>query len=162
VVRRRLIDLVGFGYEGYPVLLSLAFFAWHTYRSKGVDARSVVRELLVGSEWFKKKVTWSILSYLDSSGYLYFRCQSPIWRPGGWRRCPREWEITVPGYARLQQLLANLGLTVQDILKQPDPSSVKALIDSKIKELYHEHWERVRAYEAAASNAELSEDQDQN
>jgi hypothetical protein len=153
------IDLVGFGYEGYPVLLFLSLFAWHTYHSRNVDARSVVREFVEGSEWFKRKVVVGVLGYLDSAGYLYFKCQSPVWRPMGWRRCPRDWEVTVPGYARLQQLLANLGLTVDDVLKQPSPSKVKELIDSRIREIYRGHWERVRAYEVAVSNIELSEDQ---
>jgi hypothetical protein len=148
---RRFNDPVGLGREGYPVLLSLALFAWHTYHSRGVDARRVVLEVLVGSDWFKRKVVWSVLSCLDSLGYLFFECQSPIWRPGGWRRCPKNWDITVAGYARLQELLQNLGLTVEDVIRQPSPLDVKALIDSKIKAIYREHWERIKAYEVAVS-----------
>ena len=152
---RRFNDLIGLRYEGYPVLLFLSLFAWHTYHSKSKDARSVVREVTEGSEWFKRKVVAGVIDYLDSAGYLYFKCQSPMWRPGGWRRCPRDWEVTVPGYARLQQLLSNLGLTVQDILQQPDPRSVKILIDGRIRDVYREHWERVRRFEEVAGEGGL-------
>jgi hypothetical protein len=145
----RFHNLLGFGHESYMVLLALSLFAWHTYHSRGVDARRVVREVLIGSDWFKKRVVASILTYMDSNEYLYFKYQSPFWRPGDWRRCPRDWEVTVPGYARLQQLLDNLGLKVEDVLKQPDPHSVKKLLDERIRLFYREHWERVRRYEEA-------------
>jgi hypothetical protein len=148
---RRFNDPIGLGREGYPVLLFLSLFAWHTYHSKNVDARSVVREVVVGSEWRKRVVVSSVLGYLDSAGYLYFQCQSPIWRPGGWRNCPKAWDITVAGYARLQQLLANLGLTVNDILQQPNPHSVKTLLDDRIRQLYRELWSKIKEYEDAAS-----------
>jgi hypothetical protein len=148
---RRFNDPVGLGREGYPVLLALVLFAWHEYNSRGRDARSVVRDVLTGSDWFRKKVAWSVLSCLDSLGYLFFKCQSPIWRPQGWRACPRDWSITVAGYARLRELLANLSLTVDDVLKQPSPLDVKVLIDSRIKAIYREHWERIKAYEAVVS-----------
>jgi hypothetical protein len=148
---RRFNDPIGLGREGYPALLFLSLFAWHTYHSKNVDARSVVREVVVGSEWRKRVVVSSVLGYLDSAGYLHFQCQSPIWRPGGWRMCPRDWDITVAGYARLQQLLANLGLTVNDILQQPNPHSVKTLLDDRIRQIYRELWSKIKKYEDEVS-----------
>jgi hypothetical protein len=156
-LRSRFHNLLGFGHESYTVLLALSLFAWHTYHSRGVDARRVLKEVLVGSDWFKKRVVASILTYMDSCGYLYFKCQSPFWRPGGWRRCHKDWEVTVPGYARLQQLLDNLGLRVEDVLKQPDPHSVKKLLDERIRLLYREHWERVRRYEETVAQKFLVE-----
>jgi hypothetical protein len=145
-MRRRFNDLVGLGYEGYPTLLALALLAWYEKRGVRRSARSVLIEVLAGSDWFKKKVAEDVVSYLDSRGYLEFECQSPVWRPLGWRRCPKDWRVTVRGYERLQQLLSNLGITVEDVLGQPSPLDVKNLIDSRIKTVYREHWARVKRY----------------
>jgi hypothetical protein len=146
---RRFNDLVGLGFEGYPALLALALYAWHERRGERRSASSILYEVLQGSEWFREKRARGVVSSLDSRGYLEFECQSPMWRPGGWRRCPRDWRLTEMGYRRLQELLGNLNLTVDDILQQPSPQDVKALIDGRIKTVYREHWERVRRYEEA-------------
>jgi hypothetical protein len=148
---RRFNDPVGLGYEGYPVLLALALYAWHERRGVRVSARSVLTEVLAGSDWFKKKVAEEVVWCLDSRGYLEFECQSPMWRPLGWRRCPRDWKLTVRGYERLQELLQNIGLTLDDVLRQPSPLNVKNLIDGRIKSIYKEHWERVRCYMEVAA-----------
>jgi len=153
-MRRRFNDPIGLGREGYPTLLALALFAWHSQHSKGRDARRVLGEVVLGPEWYRERVVGSIIYGLDAWGYLDFSCQSP-WRPGGWRRCPRDWELTERGYRRLQELLSNLGLTLEDILQQPSPRDVKALIDGRIRQLYREHWERVRRYEEVARGAGL-------
>ena len=152
---RRFNDLIGLGYEGYPTLLALALFAWHSQRSKGRDARGVLKDALVGSDWFKKKMARIVVDSLDSRGYLEFECQNPIWRPMGWLRCPRGWRLTVRGCERLQGLLQNIGLTLEDVLGQPSPLDVKNLIDSRIKAVYREHWERVRQYEEATREVGL-------
>jgi hypothetical protein len=144
---RRFNDPVGLGWRGYPVLLALAVLAWHEHRGSKGHVASIVRDVLVGSEWFREKVAREVVSSFDSWGYLEFECQSPMWRPMGWRRCPRAWKLTARGYERLQQLLSNLGLAVEDVLKQPSPLDVKNLIDSRIKAIYRDHWERVRRYE---------------
>jgi hypothetical protein len=148
---RRFNDLVGLGYEGYPTLLALALYAWHSRHSKGRDARFILYDILVGSKWFKSRVAGNIISILDSLGYLEFNCQTPTWRPLGWRRCPRDWRVTIRGYERLGELLSNLNLTLDDILKQPSPLEVKKLIDGRIRAIYREHWERVRRYEEYVS-----------
>ena len=150
-MRRRFNDLVGLGFEGYPTLLALALYAWHSRHSRGADARFILYDLLFGSKWFKSRVAGNIIFVLDSLGYLEFDCQTPIWRPGGWRRCPRDWRLTEMGYRRLQELLSNLGLTVEDVLRQPGPFEVKKLIDGRIRDMYREHWERVRRYEEYVS-----------
>jgi hypothetical protein len=144
---RRFNDLIGLGYEGYPTLLALALYAWHSRHSKGRDARFILYDILFGSKWFKSRVAGNIISVLDTLDYLEFNCQTPIWRPMGWRRCPRDWRVTARGYQRLQELLSRLGLTLDDILRQPDPFEVKKLIDGRIRDIYREHWERVRHYE---------------
>jgi hypothetical protein len=144
---RRFNDLIGLGYEGYPTLLALALYAWHEKRGQRRSASSMLYEVLPGSDWFREKAARGVVSSLDSRGYLEFECQSLIWRPGGWRRCPKEWRLTVRGYERLQGLLQNIGLTLEDVLGQPSPLDVKKLIDSRIKAVYREHWERVRRYE---------------
>jgi hypothetical protein len=143
---RRFNDLVGLGYEGYPTLLALALYAWHSRHSKGRDARFILYDILVGSKWFKSRVVTNIISILDSLGYLEFKCQTPIWKPLGWRNCPKDWVVTVRGYERLQELLSNINLTLDDMLKQPDPFEVKKLIDGRIRAIYREHWERIRHY----------------
>jgi hypothetical protein len=144
---RRFNDLIGLGYEGYPTLLALALYAWHSRHSKGRDARFILYDILVGSKWYKSRVTNGILGILDSLGYLEFKCQSPIWRPLGWRNCPKDWSVTVRGFERLQELLSNINLTLDDILKQPSPFEVKKLIDDRIKAIYREHWSKVKRYE---------------
>jgi hypothetical protein len=144
---RRFDDLIGLGYEGYPVLLALALYAWHEKWGQRRSASSMLYEVLPGSDWFREKVARGVVSSLDSWGYLEFECQTPIWRPLGWRRCPWAWRLTVRGYERLQGLLSNIGLTLEDILKQPSPLEVKNLIDGRIRTIYKEHWERVRRYE---------------
>jgi hypothetical protein len=154
VYARRFNDLIGLGYEGYPVLLALALLAWHEKRGARRSARSILEEILVGSTWFKKKVAEETVWCLDSRGYLEFACQDFRWRPGGWRRCPRDWRVTQRGYARLQELLQNIGLTVEDVLKQPSPIEVKNLIDGRIREVYREHWARVKHYEEVAGNVQ--------
>jgi hypothetical protein len=154
-VARRFNDPAGLRRHGYTILLALALFAWSSRHSRGLDARRVLYNVMAGfTKWYRERVAHSIIDALDSWGYLDFSCQSP-WRPGGWRRCPREWKLTERGYARLQELLGNLGLTLDDILQQPSPSEVKALIDGRIRQLYREHWERVRRYEEAARGAGL-------
>jgi hypothetical protein len=151
---RRFNDLVGLGYEGYPVLLALALYAWHEKRGRRRGARSVLEEVLVGSAWFKERVAEETVYLLDSRGYLEFACQDPWWRPGGWRRCPRDWKLTARGYDRLRELLQNLGLTLDDVIRQPSPLDVKNLIDGRIREVYREHWERVRRYEEAVEGVQ--------
>jgi hypothetical protein len=51
-----------------------------------------------------------------------------------------------------------MGLTLNDILAQPGPPDVKALLDGKVRELYAGHWARVRRYEEAAGEAGLRRD----
>jgi hypothetical protein len=148
---RRFNDPLGLGWEGYPTLLALALFAWHSKHSKGVDARRVLSEVVVGSDWFRKRVVRNVIDSINFWGYLDFECQLQTWRFVSWRECPRDWRVTFMGYARLQELLSNLNLTLNDILQQTNPQSVKKLIDDRIREIYKEHWERVRRYEAAAS-----------
>jgi hypothetical protein len=148
---RRFDDLVGFGWQGYPTLLALALLAWHEKRGLIWDARRILGMVVVGSEWYRKRFVRDVISSLDSWGYLDFSCQSPIWRPLGWLRCPRDWRLTELGRERLQELLSNLNLTLDDVLKQPNQFEVKMLIDNRIREIYKEHWERVRAYEATVS-----------
>jgi hypothetical protein len=152
---RRFNDLAGLRWHGYPILLALALFAWSSEHSRGRDARRILYDVMVGfTKWYKERVAYSILDALNSWGYLDFNCQTP-WKPRGWRRCPKEWKLTERGYARLQELLGNLNLTVDDILQQPSPQDVKALIDGRIRQLYREHWERVRRYEEVARGAGL-------
>jgi hypothetical protein len=151
---RKYSDLLGLGREGYPVLLALALYAWHERRGRRRSARSVLEEVLVGSERFKERVAEETVYLLDSRGYLGFACQDPLWKPGGWRRCPRDWRLTERGYDRLRELLRNLGLTLDDIIVQPSPLDVKNLIDSRIREAYREHWERVRRYEEATEGVQ--------
>jgi hypothetical protein len=150
VSARRFNDPAGLGWQGYPALLALAVLAWHEKRGQRRSASSILYEVLPGSDWFKKKVARAVVSGFDSWGYLEFKCQSPMWRPLGWRRCPRDWRLTERGYEVLQKLLGNLGLALDDILRQPGPLDVKNLIDSRIKTIYREHWERVRRYEVVA------------
>jgi hypothetical protein len=148
---RRLDDLVGLGYDGYPALLALALYAWHEKRGLRRSASSILYEILSGSDWFKEKTARGAVSSLDSRGYVDFECQSPTWRPEGWRRCPKAWRLTVRGYERLQGLLSNIGLTLDDVLSKPSPVEVKNLIDGRIREVYREHWDRVRRYEEAVA-----------
>jgi hypothetical protein len=150
---RRFNDLIGLGYEGYPVLLALAILAWHEKRGRRRSATSILYEVLPGPGRFKNKTASGVVSSLDARGYLEFECQSPIWRPSGWRRCPRAWRLTVRGREKLQGLLQNIGLTLNDILAQPGPLDVKTLLDGKVRELYAEHWTRVRRYEEVAGEA---------
>jgi len=151
-------DLAGLGWQGYPALLALALFAWHEKHARGRDARDILHEVLQGPVRFKRKTAGGAVSSLDSWGYIEFECQSPIWRPGGWRGCPKAWKLTARGYGRLQELLQNMGLTLNDILAQPGPPDVKALLDGKVRELYAGHWARVRRYEEAAGEAGLRRD----
>jgi hypothetical protein len=153
-MRRRFDDLVGLGYEGYPALLALAVLAWHESRGSRGHVASIVRDVLVGSEWFKKKLAYDVVYALNIRGCIEFSCQGPVWKRGGWRRCPRGWRLTERGYGRLRELLQNIGLTLDDVLKQASPTDVKNLLDSRIKQLYHEHWERVRRYEEVASSVQ--------
>jgi hypothetical protein len=148
---RRFDDLVGLGWQGYPVLLALALLVWHEKRGQRRSASSILHEVLPGSDWFREKAARGVVSSLDSWGYLEFECQSPMWRPMGWRRCPRAWRLTVRGYERLQGLLQNIGLTLEDVLGQPSPLDVKNLVDSRIKAVYKEHWERVKRYMEAVA-----------
>jgi hypothetical protein len=150
---RRFNDLIGLGYESYPTLLALATLAWHERRGLRRSATSILREVLPGPDRFKNKTAKEAVSSLDARGYLEFECQSPIWRPGGWRRCPRAWRLTVRGREKLQGLLQNMGLTLNDILAQPSPLDVKTLLDGRVRELYAGHWARVRRYEEAAGEA---------
>jgi hypothetical protein len=144
---RRSNDPAGLGHEGYPALLALALYAWHSGHSGGGDARSILHDFLSGSKRFKSRVANSIIASLDSLGYLEFNCQTPIWRPLGWRRCPKDWRVTVRGYERLEELLSSINLALDDILKQPNPFEVKKLIDGRIRAVYRELWARVRRYE---------------
>jgi hypothetical protein len=144
-------DPAGLGWQGYPALLALALFAWHEKRNLKWDARRILGMVVVGHDWYRKRFVRSVISSLDSWGYLRFECQSFIWRPLGWLKCPREWGLTELGRARLQELLFNIGLAPDTVLKQPNQFEVKALIDNRIRQLYREHWERVRRYEAVAA-----------
>jgi hypothetical protein len=144
---RRFNDLVGLGWQGYPVLLALAVLAWHESRGFRWHVASIIRDVLVGSDWFKSKLARDVVYAFVVWGYIRFGCQSPAWRHYGWRRCPRDWRVTEKGYARLRELLENIGLTLDDVLRQPSPLDVKNLVDSVIRAVYREHWERVRRYE---------------
>ena len=146
-------DLAGLGWQGYPALLALALFAWHEKHARGRDARDILHEVLQGPVRFKRKTAGGAVSSLDSWGYIEFECQSPVWRPGGRHGCPKAWKLTARGYERLQALLQNIGLTLNDMLAQPGPPDVKALLDGKVRELYAGHWARVRRYEEAAGEA---------
>lgn len=151
---RRFHDVVGLGADGYPLLLALALFAWHSQNSKGRDARRVLREVLVGPDWYRSRAVREILDSLSARGYLDFQCQTPM-KPGNWRRCTRDWKVTEEGYKWLKGKLSNLGLTLEDVLVQPNPLEVKKIIDSRIKQFYRVHWGRVRRYEEVAREAGL-------
>lgn len=118
------------------------------------SARSILEEVVVGSAWFKERLAEETVYFLDARGYLEFACQGFGWRPGEWRRCPRDWRVTQRGHARLQELLQNLGLTLDDVIRQPSPTEVKNLIDGRIREVYREHWERVKRYEEVAGDVQ--------
>ena len=152
---RRFNDLAGLGWQGYPALLALAVLAWHEGRGSGGHVARILTGVLAGSDWFKEKLAYDTVYALCAWGYLDFGCLGNRWQPWGWRRCPRDWELTERGYRRLQELLSNLGLTLNDILRQPSPQDVKALIDGRIRQLYRQHWERVRRYEEATRGAGL-------
>jgi hypothetical protein len=158
---RRFNDPVGLGFHSYWELLALALFAWHEKRSLIWDARRILGMVVFGHEWFRKRFVRSVISSLDSWHYIHFECQSFIWRPEGWRECPSKWRLTDWGREKLQELLANIGLSLDTVLKQPNQFEVKGLIDNRIRSIYRELWERIRRYEAAVSNAELSEAQTQ-
>jgi hypothetical protein len=147
---RRFNDLIGLGFEGYPALLALAVLAWHEGRGSGGHVVGILKDVLVGSDWFREKLAYDAVYVLDVRGYLEFKCQNPVWKHGNWRRCPRDWRLAEAGYRRLQELLGNLGLTLSDIQRQPSPRDVKALIDGRIRQLYREHWARVKRYEEVA------------
>jgi hypothetical protein len=149
---RRFSDLAGLGDDGYFTLLALAVFAWHSEHGRGRDAKRVLYKVLAGSSFYKARVAGSAIDRLNSLDYLSFECQSPIWKPRGWRACPRDWRLTVKGRERLGELLQNLGLTIEDVLKQPSPPDVKTLIDGRIRAIYREHWEKVRKYEEVAGH----------
>lgn len=149
---RRFNDPVGFGYEGYPTLLALAVFAWHSEHSRGKDAKRVLYKVLTGVKSYKARVAGLVIDRLNSLDYLSFECQSPLWKPRGWRACPRDWRLTAKGRERLGELLQNLGLTIEDVLRQPSPSDVKTLIDGRIRAIYREHWEKARKYEEVAGH----------
>jgi len=152
---RRFNDPVGLGREGYPTLLALALFAWHSQHSKGRDARRILYEVVVGPNWYRSRVVDGVLDSLNARGYLNFLCQSPMWKPGGWRRCTRDWKVTVTGYERLKEMLSNIGLTLEDVLVQPSPQEVKNIIDSRIRQVYRVHWGRIRRYEEVAREVGL-------
>jgi hypothetical protein len=144
---RRFDDPVGLWDTSYPVLLALALFAWYEGRGRRGDARYILFKVFKGPTWFKSRIVGDLLDQLDAWGYLEFECQNPFWKPMGWYGCPRAWRLSIRGRERLETLLSNLGLTVDGVLGQPSPLDVKNLIDSRIKAVYREHWERVRRYE---------------
>jgi hypothetical protein len=150
---RRFNDLAGLGWHGYWELLVLAiltWLAWHKHHYGAMDVKYAVYKILKAPLGFKRRVVEGVIGSLESRGLLEFICQSPVWRPGGWRKCPRDWRVTSEGYNWLSNKLSNLSLTIEDVLKQPSPHDVKNLVDNRIREIYKKHWERVRKYEEVA------------
>ncbi len=150
---RRFNDPAGLGYEGYWAVLALATLAWYEGRGKHGDVRRIIYSVMVGPLWYKRRVADDIIGFLYVLDYLEFLCVDR-WKPGGWRACPKDWRATEKGYEWLKGKLTNLGLALEDILRQPDPSEVKNLIDNKIKQLYREHWTRVKRYEEVVGNVQ--------
>jgi hypothetical protein len=148
---RRFNDLVGLGYEGYWAVLALAVLAWYENCGRRGDVRRILGGIISGPNGFRRRVVSRTVGFFYGLGYLEFMCVTR-WRPGGWRSCPKDWRIAQKGYEWLGGKLANLGVTLEDVLSQPDPLGVKNLIDGKIKQLYREHWAHVRHYEEVAGS----------
>jgi hypothetical protein len=149
---RRFNDPAGLGYEGYWALIALAVLAWYEGRGKRGDVRRTVYSVMVGPAWYKRRVADGIVSFFHVLDYLEFMC-ADSWKPGGWRACLKDWRVTEKGYEWLKGKLANLGLALEDVLGQPSPPDVKNLIDNRIKQIYKEHWARIRRYEEATGHA---------
>jgi hypothetical protein len=145
-------DLAGLGWQGYWPLLAMAVLAWHEGRGRRGDVRRVVGAIIPGPDWYRRRVVRRVVGFFHSLGYLDFACVDR-WRSYGWRECPRSWKVTERGYDWLRGKLANLGLVLEDVLRQTDPLGVKNLIDGRIKAIYKEHWERVRRYEEVVGSS---------